>query len=150
MYRCRSLQLPAANFPNPDACLYSAGCVTGDSIPYWLNDQCYAWVIDVDDYCCEVEWDNICQLTYDYCAGTWTGPIPLRIPTDDTYVYPNPTSGIINVNKKVDIEVLNYLGGVIISEKNINTLDMSYLSPGMYNLRIKTNGSIMNVKIIKK
>ncbi len=141
---------PAANFPNPDACLYSAGCITGDSIPYWLNDQCYAWVIDVDDYCCEVEWDNICQLTYDYCAGTWTGPIPLRIPTDDIYVYPNPTSGIINVNKKVDIEVLNYLGGVIISEKNINTLDMSYLSPGMYNLRIKTNGSIMNVKIIKK
>jgi len=141
---------PAANFPNPDACLYSAGCITGDSIPYWLNDQCYAWVIDVDDYCCEVEWDNICQLTYDYCAGTWTGPIPLRIPTDDVYVYPNPTSGIINVNKKVDIEVLNYLGGVIISEKNINTLDMSYLSPGIYNLRIKTNGSIMNVKIIKK
>ena len=51
----------------------------GPGIPYWLNDECYAWVIDVDEYCCENEWDNICQLTYDYCDGTWVGPIEERI-----------------------------------------------------------------------
>jgi hypothetical protein len=59
-------------------CLYDAECVTGPGNPYWLNDECYAWVIDVDNYCCDVEWDNICQLTYDYCDGTWTGPLPRR------------------------------------------------------------------------
>ena len=59
-------------------CLYDAGCITGPGLPYWLNDPCYAWVISVDDYCCENEWDTICQLTYNHCEGTWTEPIPKR------------------------------------------------------------------------
>ena len=51
-----------ANINDSLSCRYSAGCITGDSIPYWLNDPCYAWVIEVDDYCCNNAWDNICQL----------------------------------------------------------------------------------------
>ena len=68
-----------ANVDDSLSCLYNANCITGPGNPYWLNDPCYAWVIDVDDYCCENEWDNICQLTYNYCEGTWVGPIPKRI-----------------------------------------------------------------------
>ena len=68
-----------ANVDDPVSCLYSAGCITGDSIPYWLNDPCYAWVIDIDEYCCENEWDTVCQATYDYCGGTWSGPLPTRL-----------------------------------------------------------------------
>ncbi len=68
----------AANVNDTLSCLYSAGCVTGPGNPYWLNDGCYAWVISVDDYCCENEWDTICQATYDYCAGTWSGPLQSR------------------------------------------------------------------------
>ena len=67
-----------ANVDDPLSCNYSAGCITGDSIPYWLNDPCYAWVIDIDNYCCDYEWDNVCQATYDYCEGTWIGPLPFR------------------------------------------------------------------------
>ena len=67
-----------ANVDNPLSCNYSAGCITGDSIPYWLNDPCYAWVIDIDKYCCENEWDTVCQATYNYCEGTWVGPLPFR------------------------------------------------------------------------
>jgi len=59
-------------------CLYDAGCITGPGLPYWLNDPCYAWVISVDDYCCDNEWDEVCQLTYDYCDGTYVGDIPAR------------------------------------------------------------------------
>jgi len=44
-----------------------------------LNDPCYSWVIDVDEYCCENEWDNICQLTYNHCEGNWVGPLPKRM-----------------------------------------------------------------------
>ena len=68
-----------ANLNSSDSCLYDAGCITGAGNPYWLNNPCYAWVIDVDEYCCENDWDNICQLTYDYCEGTWVGPLPKRI-----------------------------------------------------------------------
>jgi hypothetical protein len=63
----------------PDTCLFAAECITGPGEPYWLNDPCYAWVIDVDEYCCTNDWDSICQLTYNYCEGTWVGPIPQRI-----------------------------------------------------------------------
>jgi hypothetical protein len=35
-------------------------------------------VLEVDDYCCENEWDTICQATYDYCDGTWSGPLLTR------------------------------------------------------------------------
>ena len=75
---------PAAYNYNPNAniqgvdCNYDAGCETGPGDPYWLNDPCYAWVIDVDEYCCENEWDTICQATYDYCEGTWVGPLLTR------------------------------------------------------------------------
>ena len=70
---------PTANVNDSLSCLYNASCITGAGNPYWLNDECYAWVISVDDYCCENEWDTICQATYDYCDGTWVGPLLTRV-----------------------------------------------------------------------
>jgi len=67
-----------ANVNDTLSCLYDAGCVTGAGFPYWLNDECYAWVIEVDEYCCENEWDTICQATYNHCSDGWTGPIMSR------------------------------------------------------------------------
>jgi len=65
-------------------------------------------------------------------------------------VYPNPTSGKININKNVDINVFNYIGDMIISKQNVNVLDVSKISSGMYNLQIMYNNKIINRKIIKK
>ena len=70
-----------ANVNDTLSCLYSANCVTGAGYPYWLNDPCYSWVLSVDDYCCENEWDTICQATYDYSNGTWSGPLLSRVQT---------------------------------------------------------------------
>ena len=70
-----------ANVHDSVSCLYDANCITGPGTPYWLNDPCYAWVLEVDDYCCENEWDTICQATYDYCDGTWSGPLLTRVQT---------------------------------------------------------------------
>ena len=69
---------PLANVSD-NHCHYDAECITGPGNPYWLNDPCYAWVISVDEYCCENEWDSICQLTYDHCEGQWMGPLPKRV-----------------------------------------------------------------------
>jgi hypothetical protein len=66
------------NYSDSSSCLYSANCISGPGLPYWLNDPCYAWVIEVDDYCCDNEWDDICQLTYNYCDGSYTGPLLSR------------------------------------------------------------------------
>ena len=70
-----------ANVHDSISCLYTANCVTGAGNPYWLNDICYAWVLEVDNYCCENAWDTICQLTYDYCDGSWSGPLLSRMQT---------------------------------------------------------------------
>ena len=69
----------SANVHDSTSCLFAASCVTGPGNPYWLNDLCYAWVLEVDDYCCENEWDTICQATYNHCAEGWTGPILTRM-----------------------------------------------------------------------
>ena len=141
----------AANVHDSISCLYDAGCITGAGDPYWLNDPCYAWVISVDDYCCENEWDDICQLTYDYCDSTYTGPIPTRVSLEDALmVYPNPAEDKININKNVDINVFNYIGDMIISKQNINVLDVSKISSGMYMLQITYKNKTINKRIIKK
>jgi len=132
-------------------CLYNAGCITGPGLPYWLNDPCYAWVISVDDYCCDNEWDDVCQLTYGYCDGSYAGGIPARLsPEEAIIIYPNPVSSVININKKVDVNVLNYIGDMIISKQNTNVLDISKVSSGMYMLQITYNNKTINKRIIKK
>jgi len=140
----------SANVHDSVSCLFDAGCVTGPGNPYWLNDPCYAWVIDVDEYCCNNEWDNICQLTYDYCEGTWTGPIQLRESIEKIVVYPNPVSDKININKNVDLNVYNLIGDMIISKININVLDVSKLQSGIYTLQIMYKNKTINKRIIKK
>ncbi|ASE99959.1 putative peptidase [uncultured virus] len=142
---------PTANVSDLNACLYSAGCITGDSIPYWLNDQCYAWVIVVDPYCCETEWDEICQATYNYCYDGWTGNLPpARLNSDQIIVYPNPTTDKIYVNKNVDLKMFNSLGDIIASGYNINVLDVSKINPGMYMIHIIYNNKTFIKNIIKK
>jgi len=133
------------------SCVYDAECITGPGNPYWLNDQCYAWVIQVDPYCCDTDWDNICQLTYNYCYDGWTGNLPpARLEGEQILVYPNPAQDKIYVNEKVDLEVFNSLGDIIVSGKDVNTLDVSEINPGMYILRITYNDKQYIRNIIKK
>ena len=132
------------------SCLFTANCITGSGDPYWLNDECYAWVISVDDYCCENEWDTICQLTYNYCFEGWTGDLPLaRTLIDDIKIFPNPTTGILYINKFVEINVYDNLGKLVLSGKG-NIIDLSLFNKGIYNAMIKYNNKIINKKIIKK
>ena len=138
-----------ANVNDSASCLYDAGCVTGAGSPYWLNDPCYAWVISVDSYCCENEWDNICQLTYNYCADGWTGPAFTMTRSSDLIIYPNPTSDKLNINKKVNVKVYNSIGDVVILENDINVLDVTRLTPGIYTIQITYKNKVINRKIIK-
>ncbi len=140
-----------ANVNDSLSCLYDAGCITGAGIPYWLNDECYAWVIVVDDYCCENEWDNICQLTYNYCNDNWTGPQPpARIIDNEIIIYPNPTKDVVNiVGEDFSIKVYNTIGKLIIDEYSPNIIDLSKESVGMYTLQILYKNKLIIKKVIK-
>ena len=140
-----------ANVSDSLSCLYDANCITGAGYPYWLNDPCYAWVISVDDYCCDNEWDDVCQLTYNYCDSSYVGDMPTRLNIEENLiVYPNPIKDKVNINKNVDINVFNYIGDIVISKTNINVLDMSRLSSGIYMLQINYKNKLITKQIIKK
>ena len=141
-----------ANVNDSISCLYAAPCATGPGNPYWLNDPCYAWVISVDDYCCENEWDTICQLTYNHCEDGWTGELPTsRILEDKIIVYPNPTKDIVNiVGKDFSINVYNNLGQLLITENNPTSINLSSYSRGVYMLHIIQNNKIITKQIIKE
>ena len=142
---------PAANVTDSTACLYDAGCYGGPGIPYWLNDGCYAWVIDVDDYCCDVDWDASCQSMYDYCQLGWPTNVP-DISALGIVVYPNPTQNILIIETRLEIqvEVHDLMGKLLIKTKNVNRLDLSDLSNGLYNLSIIHEDKRYNKQIIKQ
>ena len=84
-----------ANTSDEEACLYDAECIGGPVEPYWLNDGCYAWIIDIDPYCCEVSWDETCVDLYSYCEQGW--PQGVLETTRNINVYPNPTNDLLNI-----------------------------------------------------
>ena len=135
---------PLANVAD-SSCYYSAGCNVGDI--YYIPNECFEWVIDVDEYCCDVEWDNTCDYLYDYCADGWSGPTDIqnhkRLNTD---VYPNPTKGNIYFSKFVNVHVYNSQGALVNEYKNINSL---YLNVGIYHLIIDDNNIKFNRTIIR-
>ncbi len=135
-----------ANVPD-SSCYYSAGCDVGDI--YTLPNECFSWVIEVDPYCCDNNWDSACNDLYVYCEDGWTGPVSVFEYRNNLVTYPNPTSDYIYVSKKVDLTVVNMLGDILIQKQNINVLDVTELTPGMYTIIIKYNNLTINKKIIK-
>ena len=146
---------PNANVPDSASCLYDAGCITGPGNPYWLNDQCYAWVINVDPYCCSVGWDDNCQNTYDYCAANsgWVGVEDL-IYDGGVAIYPNPTSGELNIIssrfKNILVTIYSVSGQIVVNETNDNVIDISHLEDGVYFMNVKVGELTYIRKVIKK
>ena len=67
-------------------------------------------------------------------------------------VYPNPTKNQINFSIFTNIQLTNVTGQIIAEKKNVNTLDLSHLSSGMYFLTLSDNkGQILQRnKIVKE
>ena len=147
---------PNANVSDPEACLYDAGCITGPGEPYWLNDQCYAWVIDVDNYCCDNDWDPVCQEMYNYCENGWPDGFDINGMFNRSFnsivVYPNPTDDILNIGTTLDVtySLTDVTGRTIINNSSKKTVDMSGLESGVYFLTINFDGQVFNKRIIKQ
>lgn len=73
-------------------------------------------------------------------------------------LYPNPTSGILNITSKQAIElqtisIYNVLGQMVVSvpnAKGVNSVDVSSLSTGNYFIKIVSDKGTSNTKFIKQ
>ena len=140
---------PDANVPSNDDCNYDAGCITGPGNPYWLNDGCYAWIIEVDPYCCEVAWDDACVDLYEYCEQGW--PQNITEATRNISVYPNPTNYLLNINAPTGSTTTIYdsLGRVVVPATNEKVIDLSLLPQGFYSVAIQYEHLLVKKKITK-
>ena len=153
LYGCND---PSALNYNPfvnvsdSSCEYSAGCNIGDI--YTLPNACFSWVIEVDEYCCNVSWDPSCVSLYEYCQDGWSGPTGVIEIRHGLVIHPNPTKDYLYINSrlKLDLTVINMLGEIVISKKKVNVLDVSKLTPGTYNVLIEHENIRINKKIIKQ
>ena len=73
----------------------------------------------------------------------------------DISVYPNPTTGVIYITQSnmvdyKELRVYNINGSLILQNKEVNSIDLSNLSPGTYFLQIFTESAIVTHKIIKQ
>lgn len=69
-------------------------------------------------------------------------------------VFPNPSSNLINVNTKEDIQsykVLDLLGKTLLSQKyNKEAINLSALSKGVYILQLSSDNGTASKRIVKK
>lgn len=68
-------------------------------------------------------------------------------------VYPSPTSGILNIKSNgsiIQLNVFNQMGQMVMSTKNLNSIDLSGLSAGLYFIKlIDENGKTDTQKVVK-
>ena len=139
-------------------CLYDAGCVDGAGNPYWLNDTCYAWVIMVDSYCCNTEWDEKCQQLYWRCSSDSELDVRDLMRTADIAIYPVPMDDEVNILTKSKVSVRIYdLQGKLIKHirekqtiKGLNTLNVKYIPSGLYNISITYDNKTITKQVVKR
>lgn len=74
--------------------------------------------------------------------------------TDAIAIFPNPTSGILNINAietNSSVEVFNVIGEKVYTNslvKGSNSVDLSGLSNGAYFVKLNSNGNITTKKVV--
>jgi hypothetical protein len=66
--------------------------------------------------------------------------------------YPNPTNGILYIESDRDfrISIITLTGNVLMHEMNQKEIDLTDWLPGLYILKIETDGKVITEKVIKQ
>lgn len=71
----------------------------------------------------------------------------------DIIIYPNPSNGIITIKGDdiQNVDIYDAMGRIVLSEKHFsNSINLSNLSDGLYNVRIYSNDKFVNKQVIIK
>ena len=133
---------PLANIPD-SSCYYNSNCEA--DVPYYIPNACFEWVISIDPYCCDDQWDAPCYDLYNYCLDGWSGPTSIAMfERLGVLPYPNPSTGIVNFKDNVNIKVYNMLGKLVL-EDNTNKI---ILNKGVYLIKISKQNLNITTKLI--
>lgn len=133
-------------------------CIDGVNINQNLNAGYYYLTIDgVGTGDATTGWSDYNSMGAYNIKGTITNPdINTNAMADITNltieIFPNPLNGsdILNFNSNVQLaRVFDTSGKLLILENNVNKINLSALSQGLYTLQLNQNDSIQSVKIIK-
>ena len=116
---------------------------------YYVPNECFEWVIDVDNYCCDIAWDEQCEYLYEYCVDGWSGPTDIQNLRSEMFnIYPNPTKNSVFFTGIVDVKVYDIRGMLIMDKKQVNSIQLTI--NGLYLLEIKYKGMTIMSKINKQ
>jgi len=170
LFTVRIYPNPIFNLGNDTTINYSTGTLTFDipGFSYYLwnnNSQDSLRTITGKDFSYPGDYIISLFVMNEYaCYYSDTIKITIIFPSDintnknkDIIVYPNPVMDIVNIKFKneiqINIQILSQDGKQMIN-KNLyekeNTLDVSFLLPGIYIMRITKENQIYNIKLIKK
>jgi hypothetical protein len=129
---------------------------TGDTIQGWSTDGNFNG-LSAGNYVVHVQDANGDVATISVTVDLTTGVEDLEVVIGKLTVYPNPTSGEVNIefkseNKDFELLVI-YVTGKIILQRSYSTsehitFDMSGQSKGIYIVQLRTNNRQINKKLI--
>ena len=91
-------------------------------------------------------------MQYETVVVRFDGPVANEVVFDkDLSVYPNPTSGILNLsNILTDVQLFDVTGRVVYANSVVeSTIDLSSLANGTYFLVANKEGQRISTKVVK-
>ncbi|HFC00020.1 MAG TPA: T9SS type A sorting domain-containing protein, partial [Phaeodactylibacter sp.] len=77
--------------------------------------------------------------------------------TNPPFIFPNPTNGVIHIsfskkenNQRIELQLFDNLGQLLISQKNSDELDIRSLPSGNYHLVIHYGGEVWHERVVKE
>ena len=123
----------------------------------------YATMLQSGDllmYIGQFDWDANPMYPYPINWYSWmlmskddivSNKVVLNKPKDDIMVYPNPTSGKVNIKSSNEIKSINVINNnakVVFFNKGNKELDLTSLPKGIYNVMIEKENGAMQIKRI--
>lgn len=95
-------------------------------------------------------WDDLTGLGT-LTLGDITSDVKTFKNSNFTSVYPSPVSDVLQISKTVDqVSIINLVGKVVLTDMNVDKINVSKLAPGIYIVSIKNGDTVKQEKIIKK
>ncbi|HWY13098.1 MAG TPA: T9SS type A sorting domain-containing protein [Bacteroidia bacterium] len=149
------------NINTSDGCtadhfLWSGGTAGSTNELYRVNGGAHTWpgattIIGVtnEDFNASVE---IWRFFRKYKLNMFTGINEFGVVSLEFVVSPNPATDQISIktDKEFTAKLFDVFGKEVVAKTNLNSIDISFLNPGVYFLRINSEGNYFTKKLIKE